>query len=358
MNDLVASEKPDVVMHLAAYAGVRHSMDNARDYIENNIIGTQNLIEACESNGVTKIVYASTSCVMAGNALPWKEDEPTNHQLNPYGYSKRTNECQFKVAKIEKIIGLRFFTVYGPWGRPDMALFTFTKNILDSKPIDVFNYGDMKRDFTYVDDIVQGIGIVIDRVLSVDNSINEIYNIGYGQQVDLMEFIHEIEKNFERVADKNMLPIHPADTQETWSDTTKLKALGYQPTTPVSVGIEKFASWYKSYNGPVPAGVEITIRRPNVSGWPTLGLKRLVISCNVSCVYNAASSATQTPTFRPRKFSRCSALLQRMNTPLGNLIVSSLLFISLPSTNPKYSMQLRLSDSQISDLIIAPVGAL
>jgi len=247
MNDLVAAEKPDVVMHLAAYAGVRHSMDNARDYIENNIIGTQNLIEACESNGVTKIVYASTSCVMAGNALPWKEDEPTNHQLNPYGYSKRTNECQFKVAKIEKIIGLRFFTVYGPWGRPDMALFTFTKNILDSKPIDVFNYGDMKRDFTYVDDIVQGIGIVIDRVLSVDNSINEIYNIGYGQQVDLMEFIHEIEKNFERVADKNMLPIHPADTQETWSDTTKLKALGYQPTTPVSVGIEKFANWYKSY---------------------------------------------------------------------------------------------------------------
>lgn len=247
MNDLIASEKPDVVMHLAAYAGVRHSMDNARDYIENNIIGSQNLIEACESNGVNKIVYASTSCVMAGNAIPWKEDEPTNHQLNPYGYSKRTNECQFKVSKIEKVIGLRFFTVYGPWGRPDMALFTFAKNILDSKPIDVFNYGDMKRDFTYVDDIVQGIGIVIDRVLSVDNPINEIYNIGYGQQVNLMEFIHEIEKNFGRVADKNLLPKHPADTQETWSDTTKLKALGYQPTTPVSVGIEKFASWYKSY---------------------------------------------------------------------------------------------------------------
>lgn len=247
MNDLIASEKPDVVMHLAAYAGVRHSMDNARDYIENNIIGSQNLIEACESNGVNKIVYASTSCVMAGNAIPWKEDEPTNHQLNPYGYSKRTNECQFKVSKIEKVIGLRFFTVYGPWGRPDMALFTFAKNILDSKPIDVFNYGDMKRDFTYVDDIVQGIGIVIDRVLSVDNPINEIYNIGYGQQVHLMDFIHEIEKNFGRDAEKNLLPKHPADTQETWSDTTKLKALGYQPTTPVSVGIEKFASWYKSY---------------------------------------------------------------------------------------------------------------
>lgn len=247
MFELMSQEKPDVVVHLAAHAGVRHSLENPRDYIENNIIGTQNLIDACEANGISKVIYASTSCVMAGNALPWKEDEPTDHQLNPYGYSKRTNECQFKVSKIEKVIGLRFFTVYGPWGRPDMALFTFTKNILDSKPIDVFNYGDMKRDFTYVDDIVQGIGIVIDRVLSVDNSINEIYNIGYGQQVDLMEFIHEIEKNFERVADKNMLPIHPADTQETWSDTTKLKALGYQPTTPVSVGIEKFANWYKSY---------------------------------------------------------------------------------------------------------------
>lgn len=247
MFELMSQEKPDVVVHLAAHAGVRHSLENPRDYIENNIIGTQNLIDACEANGISKVIYASTSCVMAGNALPWKEDEPTDHQLNPYGYSKRTNECQFKVSKIEKVIGLRFFTVYGPWGRPDMALFTFTKNILDSKPIDVFNYGDMKRDFTYVDDIVQGIGIVIDRVLSVDNSINEIYNIGYGKQVDLMQFIREIEKNFGRVADKNMLPIHPADTQETWSDTTKLKALGYQPTTPVSVGIEKFASWYKSY---------------------------------------------------------------------------------------------------------------
>ena len=247
MFELMSQEKPDVVVHLAAHAGVRQSLENPRDYIENNIIGTQNLIDACEANGISKVIYASTSCVMAGNALPWKEDEPTDHQLNPYGYSKRTNECQFKVSKIEKVIGLRFFTVYGPWGRPDMALFTFTKNILDSKPIDVFNYGDMKRDFTYVDDIVQGIGIVIDRVLSVDNSINEIYNIGYGKQVDLMQFIREIEKNFGRVADKNMLPIHPADTQETWSDTTKLKALGYQPTTPVSVGIEKFASWYKSY---------------------------------------------------------------------------------------------------------------
>jgi UDP-glucuronate 4-epimerase len=247
LDELVKKEKPDVVMHLAAYAGVRHSMDHPREYIDNNIIGTQNLIEVCEEHGVSKLVYASTSCVMAGNALPWKEDEPTSHQLNPYGYSKRTNECQFKVAKIDNVIGLRFFTVYGPWGRPDMALFTFTKNILDSKPIDVFNFGDMKRDFTYVDDIVQGIEIVINRVLTVDKPINEIYNIGYGQQVNLMDFIHEIEKNFGRTAEKNFLPKHPADTQETWSDTSKLQQLGYKSTTPISLGVEKFSNWYKNY---------------------------------------------------------------------------------------------------------------
>jgi UDP-glucuronate 4-epimerase len=249
LNELVKKEKPDVVMHLAAHAGVRHSMENPGVYIENNIVGTQNLIEACEEHGVSKLVYASTSCVMAGNQLPWKEDEPTGHQLNPYGYSKRTNECQFKVSKIEHVVGLRFFTVYGPWGRPDMALFTFTKNILDSKPIDVYNYGDMKRDFTYVDDIVQGIEIVINRTLTIDKPINEIYNIGYGQQVNLMDFIHEIEKNFGHVAEKNFLPIHPADTQETWSDTTKLQQLGYKPTTPMTLGVEKFSAWYKHFYG-------------------------------------------------------------------------------------------------------------
>ena len=242
------AEKPDVIMHLAAHAGVRHSLDHSRQYIDNNIYGTQNLIEACEIVGVDNVVYASTSCVMAGNQLPWKEDDPTRHQLNPYGYTKMTNECQMMVSKINNTIGLRFFTVYGPWGRPDMALFKFTKGILDGSKIDVFNYGDMKRDFTYVDDIVAGIKVLIQRTMDSDG-LKEIYNIGRGEQVQLMDFITEIEKNFGRKAEKNLLPKHPADTQETWSDTTKLQSLGWKPTTSIPEGIEKFAEWYKSYYG-------------------------------------------------------------------------------------------------------------
>jgi len=240
---------PDVVIHLAAYAGVRHSYDNAMKYIENNIVGTQNLINACESNHIQKVIYASTSCVMAGNPLPWKEDISLNLQLNPYGYTKRTNECQFATSKIKQTIGLRFFTVYGPYGRPDMALFSFSKAAVEGKPIDVFNYGNMKRDFTYVDDIVAGIGILLDRIREkpIDFSEDEIYNIGYGEQVNLMDFISEIEKNFGRTIEKNLVPKHPADTQETWSDTTKLQALGWKPTTSIKDGVAKFADWYKEY---------------------------------------------------------------------------------------------------------------
>lgn len=247
MSDIIAQLKPDVVIHLAAHAGVRHSLGAATDYIENNILGTQNLIEACEKHGISKVIYASTSCVMAGNELPWKEDEPTRNQLNPYGYTKKANECQFAISNIEKIIGLRFFTVYGPWGRPDMALFSFTKDIIEDNTIDVFNNGDMKRDFTYVDDIVQGINIVIDRMFSIDSAINEIYNIGYGQQVNVIDFITEIENNLGKQAVKNFLSKHPADTQETWSDITKLKTLGYDPKISISEGIPKFIDWYKNY---------------------------------------------------------------------------------------------------------------
>ena len=249
VNMEVEHFKPDVVIHLAAYAGVRHSLNNPRAYIDNNIVGTQNLIEVCEANGVDNVVYASTSCVMAGNELPWKEDQPTWHQMNPYGYSKRANESQFKTSKIYRSIGLRFFTVYGPWGRPDMALFSFSKAIIRGEEIGLFNYGDMKRDFTYVDDIVQGISIVVNRILSVDIPLSEIYNIGYGQQVELMDFVKEIEHNFNRKAIIEYLPKHPADSQETWSDTTKLQALGYKPTTSIKEGVKKFADWYKEFYG-------------------------------------------------------------------------------------------------------------
>jgi UDP-glucuronate 4-epimerase len=239
---------PDVVIHLAASVGVRHSYDNALEYINNNVVGTQKLIDWCKVKGVRKVIYASTSCVMAGNSLPWKEDEPTGHQLNAYGYTKRTNECQFMTSGLHTI-GLRFFTVYGPYGRPDMALFQFANAAVDNTPIDVYNYGNMKRDFTYVDDIVAGIQIILNKIITDTETNSEIYNIGRGQQVNLMDFISEIETNFGRKIEKNLVPRHPADTLETWSDTTKLQALGWRPKTSISEGVAKFCEWYKTYYG-------------------------------------------------------------------------------------------------------------
>ena len=249
VNSIVENYKPDLVIHLAGHAGVRHSFNNPLNYIENNIVGTQNLITACEKNKIDNVIYASTSCVMAGNEMPWKEDEPTLHQLNPYGYTKRTNECQFKTSRVYRNIGLRFFTVYGPWGRPDMALFSFSRAILKDEEIGLFNYGNMKRDFTYIDDIVQGISIVANKILSIDIPFSEIYNIGYGQQVELMDFVKEIEHNFGKKAIIEYLPKHPADSQETWSDTTKLQALGYEPTTSIKEGVKRFVEWYKEFYG-------------------------------------------------------------------------------------------------------------
>lgn len=246
LNDWIKDHKPDIVVHLAAMAGVRHSMDDPGAYIQNNIVGTHNLIEACTKNIVSKVIYASTSCVMAGNPLPWKEDEKLGYQKNPYGYSKATNEAQFIASEISSTIGLRFFTVYGPWGRPDMALFDFSNNIVAGKPIKLFNRGNMVRDFTYVDDIVQGINIVVNRIQDWD-LLNEVYNIGYGEQVQLVDFVDHIETNLGREAIRELVPMHPADTRETWSDTTKLQALGYKPTTNIADGVAKFIEWYKDY---------------------------------------------------------------------------------------------------------------
>ena len=243
----VTTFAPEIVIHLGAYAGVRHSLDHPKLYIDNNINGTHNLIEVCEKRGMNKIIYASTSCVMAGNELPWNESDKCGYQLNAYGYSKATNEAQFMASKIPVTIGLRFFTVYGPWGRPDMALFTFTKSIINGTSIKLFNYGDMIRDFTYVDDIVQGVNIVINRAINTTQNLKEVYNIGNGEQVQLLDFVSEIEKNVGKEAIRELVEKHPADTQATWSDTTKLQALGYKPTTSVKVGVAKFVEWYKSY---------------------------------------------------------------------------------------------------------------
>lgn len=239
----IISHKPDLVIHLAAHAGVRVSIDNSIEYIKNNIIGTQNLIDACEAAGIDNVIYASTSCLMEGNPLPWNPDDKIGKQLSPYGYSKQTNENQFYTSKIKNAVCLRFFTVYGPWGRPDMALYTFANNIRSGEPITIYNNGDMKRDFTYIDDIVQGIDIV-----SRNMTERDTYCIGYGEQVQLMDFIDCIERELgNEKAKKIYAPRHPADALETWSDTSKLQALGYKPTTSIADGVKNFIDWFRNY---------------------------------------------------------------------------------------------------------------
>jgi len=242
VNSFVSGFAPDLVIHLAAMAGVRYSMDHAFDYIEANVNGTQNLIDAIVDAGVQDVIYASTSCVMHGNPLPWNEHDKLGVQLNPYGYTKQTNENQFHVADIRRAVGLRFFTVYGPLGRPDMALFKFTQQILDDQPITVYNYGKMKRDFTYIDDIVNGIVLV-----SQNMSKRDIYCIGNGTQVNLTDFIAEIEKNLGKKGKYVFKPKHPADATETWADTTKISKLGYVAQTPIDQGVKKFIDWYKDF---------------------------------------------------------------------------------------------------------------
>jgi len=244
LEKVIVAYRPTTIIHLAAHAGVRDSFGKEKQYHSNNIDATQNLIDLCKKHiPNVRIIYASTSCVYAGSELPWTEGKETGKQLNPYGWTKWVNECQFQSSGLHNI-GLRFFTVYGPWGRPDMALFDFTKKILVEEEITVYNYGNMKRDFTYVEDILDGIECVIDNEVES----GEIFNIGRGQPVQLMDFIEEIEKNTGKKAIKNLVPKHPADTLETWSNTSKLESLGYCPDTDISVGIKNFYEWYMEYH--------------------------------------------------------------------------------------------------------------
>ena len=241
--DFMHAENPSAVIHLAAYAGVRTSLEQPELYMANNIKGTHHLIDACEMLAIDKVVYASTSSVNTG-PIPFTEDPP-GQAKHPYAMTKIANESMFNYSRIDSTTGLRFFTVYGPWGRPDMALYKFTDNIVHGTEIEVYNDGIMTRDFTYIDDIVDGTIIALEAMKPGEN---EIYNIGYGKRVQLMDFIREIEKNLGRQANIRFSPMHPADAKDTWSNTSKLRALGYKPKVSIQEGVANFVEWYKTYH--------------------------------------------------------------------------------------------------------------
>ncbi len=265
INQLFASEKFDKVCNLAAQAGVRYSLTNPDAYINSNITGFLNILEACRFHPVKHLAYASSSSVYGINeAQPFSTHQNVDHPISLYAASKKANELMahtYSYLFNVPTTGLRFFTVYGPWGRPDMALFLFTKAILEGKPIDIFNKGEMKRDFTYIDDIVEGIIRVIDNPPSGNEKWSgknpdpssskapyKIYNIGNSNPVRLMDFIEEIEKELGIKAQKNLLPMQPGDVPSTWADVTDLtENLKYKPNTSVKEGIRKFLIWYREF---------------------------------------------------------------------------------------------------------------
>lgn len=263
--NLFEEQKFDKVMNLAAQAGVRYSLTNPDAYIEANIIGFINLLEACRHHKIKHLAYASSSSVYGSNTnMPFSTSHNVDHPVSLYAASKKSNELMAHTYSHLFGIpttGLRFFTVYGPWGRPDMALFLFTKAILENKSIKVFNYGEMKRDFTYIDDIVEGVIRVVDNppVENPDWDASDedpsrskapykIYNIGNSNPVKLMDFIKAIENSLGMEAKKDMLPLQPGDVPATYADTTALeKELGYKPETSVEFGINAFVDWYRDY---------------------------------------------------------------------------------------------------------------
>ena len=265
MEALFAKDRFDKVVHLAAQAGVRYSIENPHSYIDSNIVGTLHILEGCRHNDVEHLVYASSSSVYGANTtMPFSIHQNVDHPLALYGATKKANELMahtYSNLYGLPTTGLRFFTVYGPWGRPDMALFLFTKNIIAGKPIDVFNYGNHRRDFTYIDDIVEGVIRTMDHTAQPDpdwDAANpdpgtsrapyRLYNIGNQQPVELMHYIEVLEECLGRKAEKNLLPIQDGDVPDTWADTEALAAdVGYQPSTPVEAGVRKFVDWYLDF---------------------------------------------------------------------------------------------------------------
>ena len=265
LDTLFRTERFDAVCNLAAQAGVRYSLTNPGAYIGSNIVGFMNILEACRHNSVGNLSYASSSSVYGLNEnQPFSVHHNVDHPVSLYAASKKANELMAHTySHLYRIptTGLRFFTVYGPWGRPDMALFLFTKAALEGRPIDVFNFGNMQRDFTYIDDIVEGITRVIDNPASPNpdwsgaspdpgssSAPYRIYNIGNNQPVRLMEFIGAIEKALGTTVEKNMLPIQPGDVPSTYADVNDLvRDLGYKPETTVQEGVDRFIAWYREF---------------------------------------------------------------------------------------------------------------
>lgn len=265
MQELLAKEKFARVIHLAAQAGVRYSLQNPLAYVDSNVVGFANVLEGCRHNAVEHLVYASTSSVYGANTkMPFSVHQNVDHPLSFYAATKKANELMahtYAYLYGLPVTGLRFFTVYGPWGRPDMALFLFTKNILAGKPIDVFNYGNHRRDFTFVDDIAQGVVRAADRIATANAAWNgdepdpgtskapyRLYNIGNNQPVELLRYIECIETCLGRKAQKNLLPLQPGDVPDTFADIDDLvRDVGYRPATPVEVGVERFVRWYTDF---------------------------------------------------------------------------------------------------------------
>ena|SRR3990167_2641341 len=251
INALFQTNTFDKVIHLAAQAGVRYSLDHPQAYIDANLTGFLSILEACRQHHIQHLVYASSSSVYGANThYPFSEKDNVDHPVSLYAASKKANELMAHTyAHLFDLpcTGLRFFTVYGPWGRPDMALFKFTKNILEDKPIEVYNYGDMLRDFTYIDDIIEGIVRIIPSP-PTNKAPYRIYNIGHGAPIKLMDFIHAIEKTLNKKAILEKLPLQAGDVPLTYADTTLLNQdFGFTPKIGIEEGIKEFVTWYKAY---------------------------------------------------------------------------------------------------------------
>ncbi|HXG19962.1 MAG TPA: NAD-dependent epimerase [Methylomirabilota bacterium] len=265
VEELFAQEQPQRVVHLAAQAGVRYSLTNPHTYVDSNLVGFLHILEGCRQHDVQHLVYASSSSVYGANTkMPFSIHDNVDHPVSLYAASKKANELMahtYSHLYNLPTTGLRFFTVYGPWGRPDMALFLFTKAILEGKPIDVYNYGKMRRDFTYIDDIVEGVVRVIDCLPQPDPGWSgmrpdpgtstapyRVYNIGNNKPVELLSFIEVLENCLGKKAEKRLLPMQPGDVLETCADVDDLmRDVGFRPDTPITTGVARFVEWYRAY---------------------------------------------------------------------------------------------------------------